>query len=66
MNKDLTLSIVIVDRYGREMLKVIDNKKIEVGSDQIAFDASHLPSGVYSCIADFAGTILITDFTIVR
>jgi hypothetical protein len=66
LNKELTLTIVIVDRYGREMIKLVENKKIQVGSDKISFDGSHLPAGVYSCIADFAGTILITEFTVVR
>ena len=47
--KDIRVNITITDAFGRPVTTLLDAPQV-MGSQQISFDASQLPSGVYRCV----------------
>jgi hypothetical protein len=63
---EMPVSLTIADNYGREIIRLLDNKIQKKGFINLSFDFRKLPSGVYSLIMTVGGYTVIEGFTVIR
>ncbi|MGA2297196.1 MAG: T9SS type A sorting domain-containing protein [FCB group bacterium] len=66
LTTDMMVTITIADNYGREVLKLTNNKITSKGSYGFIVNCESLPSGVYNCILNAGGKIYIQEFTVIK
>lgn len=63
---EATVTILITDNSGREVIRIIDDKALESGPHHFVMELLNQPSGVYSCILKINGDVYIREFTVIR
>lgn len=61
--KKTSLSIKIVDFYGREVKSVMEDNFFDYGEFMVDFDMTNKPSGIYNCIIKSNGEISDKQFS---
>ena len=63
---DDNVTLTICDYYGREVMRLIDNKPIKYGQWNYNFDLSKVQVGEYELVLTSGGTRLVQNLEILR
>ena len=63
ISQPVPVTIIFTDIYGREVLKLFDNRFFDAGIHEIRINFENQPAGVYCCIIKVSGELFITKFS---
>ncbi len=66
LQREMEVSLVITDAFGREVKRAIAHEHMAVGTHSVRFDASSLPSGVYFCRLEAPDVIQVRKMVLIR